>query len=317
MVIFLMKRKGRNSGGKKGGQTKKGGYDFFSDKKMGPVKSPPTQKKKSGLKCPSCGTSSPMHDRFCTVCGKPLTKNPAAAKGMAGKVKWAETDEKKPQRKAKGRTKTSTARSPREGVHEKGQTLIKCWVCGTKFSGKQKFCTICGSPKEKNVQNMSCQICGAALQKNERFCIVCGSSQEKKAQNMSCQFCGAVLSENERFCMDCGSPRVEKIQENVCEGCGAVLSENEEFCSICGTRPVRQYSEKNDEAKIERKANARYYKILELEPGATQTEIKKAYKRKIIEYHPDKVHSLGERIREIAEEETKKITEAYRALMNE
>ena len=41
------------------------------------------------------------------------------------------------------------------------------------------------------------------------------------------------------------------------------------------------------------------------------TDIKKAYQIKIKEYHPDKVDSMGEDLKKLAEEETKKINEAY------
>ena len=40
-------------------------------------------------------------------------------------------------------------------------------------------------------------------------------------------------------------------------------------------------------------------------------EIKKAYHKKVMQYHPDKVSQLGEKLREVAEQEMKKINEAY------
>ncbi len=53
------------------------------------------------------------------------------------------------------------------------------------------------------------------------------------------------------------------------------------------------------------------YKILEVSPEATDEEIKKAYKKMAIKYHPDKVSYLGEHARKSSEEKFKKLNEAY------
>lgn len=53
------------------------------------------------------------------------------------------------------------------------------------------------------------------------------------------------------------------------------------------------------------------YKILEVEPGATEEEIKKAYRQLALKNHPDKVAYLGDEIRHKAQEKFKKISEAY------
>jgi DnaJ like chaperone protein len=53
------------------------------------------------------------------------------------------------------------------------------------------------------------------------------------------------------------------------------------------------------------------YKILEIEPTATDEEVKKAYRRMAMKYHPDKVSHLGEEFRKTADEKFKKVNEAY------
>lgn len=53
------------------------------------------------------------------------------------------------------------------------------------------------------------------------------------------------------------------------------------------------------------------YKILEIDKNATDEEIKKAYRKMAIKYHPDKVEGLGEEVKKSAEEKFKKLQEAY------
>src|SRR5690625_4366662 len=54
-----------------------------------------------------------------------------------------------------------------------------------------------------------------------------------------------------------------------------------------------------------------YYKILGIERGASQSEIKKAYRKKAIKYHPDKNPGNAE-----AEAKFKEAAEAYEVLSN-
>jgi DnaJ like chaperone protein len=59
------------------------------------------------------------------------------------------------------------------------------------------------------------------------------------------------------------------------------------------------------------------YKILEIERTATNEEIKKAYRRMAMKYHPDKVSHLGEDFRKSADEKFKKLNEAYEKIKKE
>lgn len=59
------------------------------------------------------------------------------------------------------------------------------------------------------------------------------------------------------------------------------------------------------------------YKILEIDPSATNDEIKKAYRNMAVKYHPDKVSHLGEDFRKAADEKFKKVNEAYEKIKKE
>ena len=59
-----------------------------------------------------------------------------------------------------------------------------------------------------------------------------------------------------------------------------------------------------------------YFRVLGVQPGAAINEIKAAYKRRMQEYHPDKVASLGKELRDLADAKSKEINAAYRAIMD-
>jgi DnaJ like chaperone protein len=59
------------------------------------------------------------------------------------------------------------------------------------------------------------------------------------------------------------------------------------------------------------------YKILEIEQSATDDEIKKAYKKMAVKYHPDKVMHLGEEFQKSAKDKFLKVQEAYEILKKE
>lgn len=56
------------------------------------------------------------------------------------------------------------------------------------------------------------------------------------------------------------------------------------------------------------------YKVLGIDSSATDEEVKKAYRRLAMKYHPDRVETLCEEIKRNAEEQFKKINEAYETI---
>lgn len=59
------------------------------------------------------------------------------------------------------------------------------------------------------------------------------------------------------------------------------------------------------------------YKILEIESTATDDEIKKAYRKMAVKFHPDKVSHLGEEFQKSAKEKFQKVQDAYEVLKKE
>jgi DnaJ like chaperone protein len=53
------------------------------------------------------------------------------------------------------------------------------------------------------------------------------------------------------------------------------------------------------------------YKILEISSNSTIEEIKSAYKKKMMEYHPDRVSNLGQELKNLATKKSKEINESF------
>ncbi len=56
---------------------------------------------------------------------------------------------------------------------------------------------------------------------------------------------------------------------------------------------------------------ASHYDVLSITKNATDGEVKKAYRKLAVEYHPDKVSNLGEEYQKAAKEKFQKVQEAY------
>ena len=54
-----------------------------------------------------------------------------------------------------------------------------------------------------------------------------------------------------------------------------------------------------------------YYEVLGVAKTASDDEIKKAYRKLSMQYHPDKVGHLGDEFKGVAEEKMKEINVAY------
>lgn len=59
-----------------------------------------------------------------------------------------------------------------------------------------------------------------------------------------------------------------------------------------------------------------WHEVLDVPPTATKDEIKAAYRVQMMAYHPDKVQTLGQEIRDLAEAKAKEISVAYREALD-
>lgn len=59
------------------------------------------------------------------------------------------------------------------------------------------------------------------------------------------------------------------------------------------------------------------YKILEIDRGVSDDEVKKAYRKMAAKYHPDKVATLGEEAMKAAQEKFREVNQAYEEIKKE
>jgi len=57
------------------------------------------------------------------------------------------------------------------------------------------------------------------------------------------------------------------------------------------------------------------YEVLGVQPGASEVQIRDAFHRLAIHYHPDKVHHLGEEFERVAKEKFQRLKDAYEVLL--
>lgn len=77
------------------------------------------------------------------------------------------------------------------------------------------------------------------------------------------------------------------------------------------------YQQSRQESYIGSYTRENDYKILEVDPNASDEEVKKAYRKMAMKHHPDKVNHLGEEVRKQAEEKFKLLNEAYDRIKKE
>lgn len=89
------------------------------------------------------------------------------------------------------------------------------------------------------------------------------------------------------------------------------LSEYDQRTCEAKYRYGRQYSSGAGSSGYRFDESEKFYATLGLEKGASMEEVKKAYRKLSMQYHPDKVRHLGDEFRNVAEEKMKEINAAY------
>jgi ribosomal protein L32 len=184
-----------------------------------------------------------------------------------------------------------------------------------------------------------CPNCGALNPPNTFHCN-CGFKYIRECSSLLkelqiCPKCGALTPSSELKC-ECGFKfrKTQKDTETIdrkgtnfvvvnCPSCGIEIrlkktSIGRAFsCPHCNCRFKVYYLRSGvyqAEVVYELSDMKKYYEILGVNYASTDDELKSAYHRCILGYHPDKVAALGMELRELAERKTKQINEAYRII---
>lgn len=98
---------------------------------------------------------------------------------------------------------------------------------------------------------------------------------------------------------------------------GIAASEESQLKSIASWLGISEYDYESIKAMFlsHRSADSGWaYKILEVSESASDDEVKKAYRKMAVRFHPDKVSHLGEEYQQDATEKFKKVQEAWDAV---
>ena len=93
-------------------------------------------------------------------------------------------------------------------------------------------------------------------------------------------------------------------------------SEMSKIHTIAGYLNIRDYDFNSIKAMFYNEVDGSY-KILEIEKSATNDEVKKAYRKMVKKYHPDKLRNLGPEHLEGAEDKFRQVQAAYEHIQKE
>lgn len=104
---------------------------------------------------------------------------------------------------------------------------------------------------------------------------------------------------------------------NVAKADGSVTeTEMNKIYTISGYLNINVYDFNSIKAMFYNEVDSAY-KILEITKSANETEVKKAYRKMVKKYHPDKLHGLGEVHLKGAEEKFRQVQKAYEQIQKE
>jgi len=93
--------------------------------------------------------------------------------------------------------------------------------------------------------------------------------------------------------------------------------EKERIETIVSYLQIKAEDHKHIKQELSLTAAEDHYKILEIDPSATNEEVKSAYREMVKKYHPDKVSHLGKEFTKLAHEKFQNIQQAYDKIAKE
>ena len=81
--------------------------------------------------------------------------------------------------------------------------------------------------------------------------------------------------------------------------------------SVWNANRDRNHKDTSSEEASQPNGPSEWFQVLEVSQGATLAEIHDAYRRKMMQYRPDRVEAFGPEFKELAEARTREINRAY------
>ncbi|MBZ4416465.1 J domain-containing protein [Myxococcus sp. RHST-1-4] len=217
--------------------------------------------------------------------------------------------------------------------------------CTGKVAWLMPHCPWCGA--EKHWQHpgnggLECVACESSLDRAWAFCVRCG---EEAPLPDDCPRCGLELEEAQSaarceqcrniVCGDCFDLRVvpaesgEQHERLLCSTCGGAFAPAPEAPEPQAAADEEQRDEPEEEPEDEPEdepeeeeaprepAASREppppspWEVLGVSRDTPLPEVKRAYLALVAQYHPDKVAQLGPKLQALAQEETRRIIEAW------
>lgn len=217
--------------------------------------------------------------------------------------------------------------------------------CAGKLAWLMAHCPWCGEEKRwQHPDNggLECAACERGLDRGWTFCVHCG---EEAPLPDDCSRCGLELEEAQSaarceqcrhlVCGDCFDLRLvpeedgEKQERLLCSACGGAFEPAPEAAA---TRSTVSDADQEDGAETEQESAAEEdagpeeprqppasrapsppspWEVLGVSRDTPLPEVRRAYLALVAQYHPDKVAQLGPKLQALAQEETRRIIEAW------
>lgn len=153
------------------------------------------------------------------------------------------------------------------------------------------------------------------------ICSVCGLVNPPVAERCDCGHAFVRGRSTQQPTVGEGSPvrKTSAARVMPCPQCARRLRLASPFlgrefhCPGCGCRFLVEVGPNSQERTVVSPSRdlGPCYALLGVGSAVSDAELKAAWRRQMTEYHPDKVAALGPKLRELAEQETKRINEAY------
>lgn len=194
--------------------------------------------------------------------------------------------------------------------------------CEGRVAWLMPFCPWCGEAKRWHSEDdLECGECESHLDRTWAYCVSCG---EEAPLPEDCPRCGESLDAADSaarceeckhlVCGDCFDMRVVPMEPGerlLCSACGAGYERASESSDSPDADEPREQAAPPAEPPPPPPPPSSPWEVLGVAPNTPLPEVRRAYLALVAQYHPDKVAQLGPKLQALAQEETRRLVEAW------